>query len=152
MDDNNIFLLLAFFVALMWGLGPLRHKTYLNHISPLTLICIFSFIYFIATIPLIIYCKKQIHKDITMCNKWILLEIFIIVIVTSFIPYAINFWMLNKKPAHIVTALTFCAPIFTVLAALFIVDEHVHLLSIIGVLLIVIGAICIGYSSSSVHN
>lgn len=136
-------------ISFLWGLSPVIHKTVLNDISPQTALVGVSLFYTICTIVLAWIYRKQIHRDVTVhLTKWNIVFLAFTAIVCGFIANMLYFYMLKHHPSHIVSALIYSSPVFTLLIAYLFLREQISMMGLLGVLLITAGVVCIAFNKN----
>lgn len=138
-----LFLTYAITVAFLWGVAPITHKILLSNISPITFTCISMGIMATCAAIMFIACKKQVIKDIKKCEPNVILYFALATIITSFIPFMIYLYLMKDHPSHIVTAVTYSSPFFTLFLAWFFLKEPITFLGTVGVFLVIAGIICL---------
>lgn len=142
---NAIVLGLA--VAFLWGVSPILHKNLLKDMSRHSLMVFGSVIY---TICICIYAynhKQVISEDFGNISQK---SIVMLVLSSGICGFLASLWyyqLMRDHPSHIVTALTYSSPIFTLLLAELLLKEHSDTYSRIGILLITAGIVVL-----SKHN
>jgi transporter family protein len=127
------------FVALLWGISPIAHKTMIGKIDTKLVFVLNSVFYTLCIIGYTIYywdhfktqAPKLATKDLYMLGG--------ISIIMSFIPNILYFYLLKEHDSYVVSALVNSAPVFTVIISYFILKESMTKYSIGGVVLIIGG-------------
>ena len=105
--------------------------------------CLTGIAYSICILLYILYIKTQFLNDIKKINLFTLILIFISVFIGLFLSNILYFYLLKHNEPSVVIAITFSAPLFTLLGAYLILQEKMHIYGILGVLSIVLGIILI---------
>lgn len=64
-------------------------------------------------------------------------------ILSGFVANLIYLFVLKKHQSYLVSALIYAAPAFTLLLAYFLLKEDISVIGFIGVIMVIIGTICI---------
>lgn len=134
-------LIYSMFVALLWGISPIAHKTMIGKLDTKLVFVLNSVFYTLCIIGYTIYywdhfkthVPKLASKDIYVLGG--------ISIIMSFIPNILYFYLLKEHNSYVVSALVNSAPIFTVLISYFLLNENMTKYSIGGVMLIIGGIV-----------
>ncbi len=140
--------LIAVFIAFIFGVSPIIHKYIFNNVPSLTpqLLFIFGGIaYFLFTFVYAISKKQSIITNIKTIPLSMTL-LFLFGASLSFYANYLYFNIISKNPSHIVSSLIFISPIFTLILSYFLLKEEITITSIIGILLIVTGVIIVAVS------
>jgi uncharacterized membrane protein len=139
------FVVVALFIAFLWGVQPLIHKELLHEMSHHTVMMISNIIF---TVCLIIY--GYLYREIILddfkkleTNHWKLL--LFSAIICSFLTTIIYYDLMKHHKTYIVVALTYSAPIFTLFLAEYFLKEKISIESKVGVLLVVLGIMIMSY-------
>jgi len=141
-------IIVALLVSLLWGIDPVFHKIFLHKLSYKTVMAISSTFYFVFLIFFVVYNRKDIAKDAKLLNYKTLFFIGMTTLVTAFLANVMYFAILKNNKASIVSALIYSAPLFTVIFGYLFIKEHVSFVSLMGILLIVFGVICIAFGDN----
>jgi drug/metabolite transporter (DMT)-like permease len=131
------------FIALLWGVSPIAHKTMIGKMDTKMVFVLNSLFYTLCIIGYTIYywdhfkvtAPKLASKDVYMLGG--------ISILMSFIPNILYFYLLKHHDSYVVSALVNSAPIFTVLVSYFLLKDPINKYGIAGVILIIGGIICL---------
>lgn len=139
---------LSILTAVMWGVGALMENRVLSKLDRLTYYCIVGSLFAITSIIILAFNKKDVMKqlqDIRGDPKFILFVVStaFLASVLSFLVYFKAISIATKKNIHIIAALAFSAPLFTLFASIIIYKRLPNAISILGACLIVIGSVLI---------
>lgn len=146
---DPIALLIALLISFLWGLSPIIHKTVLYKISPHTALVLSSVFYTICTVGYAIYYKDEIIRDCKELNIKVALGMAFTAIVCGFVANVLYFDILKKYDSHIISALIYSAPLFTLVLAYLLLNEHITKGGLFGVLLISSGVVVLAYNRTS---
>jgi uncharacterized membrane protein len=139
------FIIVALFIALLWGIQPLLQKNLLHDISTHTILVLSNLIF---TVCLVIY--AYLYRQIILddfeklkTEHWKLL-IFSAVI-CSFLSTIIYYDLIKTHKPSIITALTYSAPIFTMLLGEYFLKETATVNAKFGIVLVVLGLSMMSY-------
>lgn len=134
---------LSVFVALLWAIGGIFQKQALSVISPTTLLVLGCIIYTPLVFLYGLYYRKHVIYEVKQLTPYLIGVITMFVALSMFYSIVLYYKLLQKHDVHKVTAVTFISPIFTLLLASLVLGERITLKSVVGVLLIVGGVVCI---------
>lgn len=134
-------MIIAFIIAIIWGINPIIHKLLLNDISYHTIIIFSGITFFIASLIYSYIYYKDIYKDINKENNKI-----IYIIICAFLGlFLANILYYNAlkytNNVSIITTITALYPLVTLLLSYFILYEKISIINFIGIILIMIGII-----------
>jgi drug/metabolite transporter (DMT)-like permease len=70
-------------------------------------------------------------------------------VITGFLANLLYFYILKDNDSYIVAALTYSAPVFTLVLAYLFLNERMTVLGVTGVLLIVLGVVAVAFNESA---
>lgn len=147
MDVQSI--TLAIVVAFLWGILPLFHKVLLKKISFKSIMLISSLVNIVFVLIFSFIYRKEIIADKQAWKPKSIVLIGFIALTTIFLANILYYTVLKTNPSYIVTVITYSAPIFTLIGAIFILKEHVTKVSLVGAFLIICGILLIGIGFQS---
>lgn len=145
---NKEALILALFIAFLWGMSPIIHKVALHKISPPTALVISSIFYMSCVVVYAMIYKDTIIKDVHALDVRIMCMLAFTSIVCGFLSNIIYFGIIKKYESHIVSALIYACPIFTLIFASLFLRERISRFGVIGVVLITLGVICLAFNKA----
>lgn len=136
---------LALVVAALWGCGPIVHKSLLSSdIDRSTILVVSGSLYFACLVVYgLMYRSARIRSDVPKITASAWAALCALALVCGLFANSVYLRLLHQQKVHAVTSLVFCAPIFTLLMAHFLLKERVTPLAIAGTGLIVAGVLCI---------
>jgi len=134
---------LSVFVALLWAIGGIFQKQALSVISPTTLMVLGCVVYTPLVLAYGLYHHKRVAYESKKLTPYLIGVVVLFVSISMFYSIVLYYNLLQKHEVHKVTAITFISPVFTLLFAFLLLGERITLRSVVGVLLIVVGVICI---------
>lgn len=134
---------LALFVGFLWGLSPIMHKYFLNHVSYKLILTLGSLTYFMCTILFAIYYWKDLIKESAKLTITSTSMIVLVSVVTAFMANIIYFYVLKSTKSYIVSALVYSSPLFTLLLSYMFMNERITLLSGMGCVVVFVGVLMI---------
>lgn len=137
------YVMVAIFIAFLWGVLPIIHKFLLRKYDKLTIMILFAFTYFICILGLITTTHKQLLRDLSKITVQDSLIICITSAITGFLANLIYYYVISKHESYIVEALISCSPLFTLGFAYFLLEEEINFIGVVGVFLITLGVVCI---------
>ena len=133
----------SLFIAFLWGIQPVIHKYILKSIDPKTIIILNTVFYSFCSIGFAIKYWRSVKKDWKKLTPIKLMWIGIAAIISGFVANLIYLFVLKKHQSYLVSALIYAAPAFTLLLAYFLLKEDISVIGFIGVIMVIIGTICI---------
>jgi transporter family protein len=138
-----MFYFYALLVSFFWGIIPIIYKVLLNRLNNVTVMAITTIFYIILLMILIFYNRDIVIDDLNKITNHEYLWIFIATFFGVFLGNYLYYYLLKHGEVAILTALMYTAPIFTLLGAYFILNDKISKISLIGILLVVSGVVCI---------
>lgn len=137
----------ALLIAFLWGLSPVMHKVALTDISPQTTLVVSSAFYTVCTVAFAVYFKDKIAKDVygglSMRN---ILFLAFTSIVCGFFTNILYFSILKQNQSHIVSALIYSSPVFTLIMAYLLLRERITFAGFLGIILITFGVVLVAFN------
>jgi uncharacterized membrane protein len=144
----NNYIFFAFIIAIIWGVSPVLFKYYIKHhnIPTYIIILIQSLVYLFASlIYILIYKTNNIYHDLNHSLNHIPL-LSLISLFSVYIANVLYLISLQKDVnVNLMSVFTGLYPILTLIFAFFILQETLSYNTLIGILLILIGILCIFY-------
>lgn len=132
-------------LSFLWGLLPAVHKAVLNNNTHHHVVMVISGLaYFFALLVFIIMNNKLLITEGKKIKPSVVIYLAVATICCTFTGSLIYYYALSNYDSHIVTAIAYSCPVFTLIFAYLFLKEDIHILGFIGVLLIVSGVVCIG--------
>ena len=138
----------SLFVAALWGLSPLLDRTVLQRsgCSPVTVMVVGLACYALSLSAYALWHGRSIARDIR--SRLSAADVGLIALASVGTGFVGNLVYLNalrraEGSAPAVSALVYCAPLFTLLFAVLLTGERVGALAAGGILLIVAGVACV---------
>jgi len=136
------------FIALLWGVSPIAHKTMIGKIDTKMVFILNSMFYTLCIIGYTIYYWKHLKTEVPKLTSKDIYTVGGISIIMSFIPNILYFYLLKHHDSYLVSALVNSAPIFTVLVSYFLLKNPISNYGIFGVILIIGGIICLSFNEN----
>ena len=130
-------------IALFWGISPIAHKKLLNNMDTKFVLIASGLFYSFSLLIYTFYYWNDFKKEYAKVEYKNLYYLAIISIILSFIPNILYFYLLKKHDTSVVSALINSAPIFTILVSFFILGDKINKYEFAGIVLIILGIICI---------
>jgi uncharacterized membrane protein len=144
---DYLFFALGLLVSLLWGLSPIITKHVLTEVSVETSMVINGIIYSTCIFLYAYQHRSVVSKDIhNITRKTFLLMVFS-AIICGFLANTLFNHLMQGHKSHIVTALTYSSPIFTLFLANLLLDEKSDMYSKLGVFLITSGIVSLAFAS-----
>jgi uncharacterized membrane protein len=131
----------AVLTAVMWGVAAIMEKKSLNLISPVLLFIVAGIVFGAGSLLTLCFYWTEVVKSIkglTVYNKcYIVATVLMALVVSNYFYFkAIQ----SNNQTHIIAALTFSAPLFTLMLTSYFLHQRVTQTNIIGILMIVGGS------------
>lgn len=133
----------SMFVALLWGVSPIAHKTMIGKMDTKMVFVLNSAFYTLCIIGYTVYYWNHFKEQAPKIESKNLYYLGAISIAMSFLPNILYFYLLKHHDSYVVSALVNSAPIFTVLVSYFILNEKISKYGLMGIMLIIGGIICL---------
>jgi drug/metabolite transporter (DMT)-like permease len=143
------YIYVALFVAFLWGIHPILNKILLGKFNVPTVLVLSHFVYFLAVLIFIYLNYSEIAKDIKKVNSQDILILISVSLGAGFLANLLFYYVLKSHESSLVSALVFSSPIFTLIVAYFFMKEELNNFGILGILLIVLGVVCIAYNDGN---
>jgi drug/metabolite transporter (DMT)-like permease len=135
--------MLSMAVALLWAIGGLLQKYVLRTIGPKSLLVYSGVMYTVMIVVYWVIHKKEVHGEIGKLNTKIVVSMLAFVFLSNFLAFVIFNTLLVNHDVYKVTALTYVAPVFTVVLAAAVLGERPHPVAYLGVVLVFLGCLCV---------
>jgi drug/metabolite transporter (DMT)-like permease len=142
------YILSSLLIGFLWGISPIIQKRLLKRFDKISLMLIFSLIYFLMLLLTAVFYQNTIVKDFNAFSRQ---DIFIIIAYVTFTIFLTNILILEvlkNHDSHIVAALEGTSPLFTLLVVYLFFDENITRVGALGVLFIVFGIVLIAFNDS----
>lgn len=134
---------LSFLVAAMYGLSTVIEKYVLKTFSPHYLYILSGLIFGIASLIYLCFHYDDFVHNIMIPEKkkhcLVVIGILLAMVIPMYIWY--NVLHTNSSKTHVISAISFSAPMFTLLFVALFLDENITRGNIIGVMLVVAGTV-----------
>lgn len=139
----EIYIVVALFIAFLWGLHPIVNKYLLNKYEPFTIMLLASLVYFISMAVVSTIWMKEIKSDLNKMTTTDFTVLSLLAFFAIFIANTLYYYILRGNTSSIVSALIFSGPAFTLIISYFILKEKLSLYGLLGILSIILGVILI---------
>lgn len=142
-------IVIALFIAFLWGSAPVLHKIIYNSksISPETIIVSGGIIYFLCIMVYFLANKEVVLDEILTVDRSTVMILLFNSLVAGFLANYLYYHIIKKYPGHVVSALIYSAPFFTLLLTFIFLQENISSISALGVLMIVSGVFLLTHHS-----
>jgi len=136
-------------VSFLWAVAPIIHKQVFKlGLHPNSMMAFGGFAYLAVLSMWALYNWKNIRPDIKYLADWrVVALISASAIFTALLSSLIYYHLIKEHAAHLVTAITYTSPFFTLFLSWWLLKENITPFSIVGVALIVLGVILISVQS-----
>jgi uncharacterized membrane protein len=137
-------------IAFLWGVLPVIHKTVLATVSHHTVLVMSSVFYMVCTVAYAIIYRRQIAEGIRSIQTSHVFYIAVGAIVCGFLANVLYYNVLKdpKNDSHIVSALIYASPVFTLILAYLLLHERIRFMGFLGVVTITIGVVFLAFNGS----
>jgi drug/metabolite transporter (DMT)-like permease len=133
--------LIALIISLIGGSFVIVQKYLLNHgIQWKAMITVNSLFFFVFGIVFSYYYRHEIVPEVKRFNWKIISVLGLSILLATFVGSILNYKLLERNDAFIVSGLTLAAPIFTLLFAKLFLKEDVSCKGVLGVLVMLAGS------------
>lgn len=144
-------LVISLIISFIWGIEPVIHKHLLESVNKKVMFVVGGFAFTACLVIFYIFNMNEVNTDF---KKMTFNEIFwtsITMIFVAFVANLLYFYILKKNDSHIVSALIYSSPFFTLVFAYFFLHERITLLGLMGVVFIILGVVCIAFNEKQTH-
>ena len=135
----EIYILIALFIAFLWGLHPIVNKYLLNKYEPFTIMLLASLVYFGTMVVVSILRWNEIQRDLNKMSTYDFTILSLLAFFAVFVANTLYYYILRGHTSSIVSALIFSGPAFTLVISYFILKEKLSLYGLLGILSIILG-------------
>jgi drug/metabolite transporter (DMT)-like permease len=133
--------LIALVIALFGGSFVIVQKYLLNNgIQWKAMLAINSFFFFAFGMVFTYYYRHEIVPEIKRFNRKIFIILGLSILFSTFMGSILNYKLLERNKAYIVSGLTLVAPIFTLIFAKLFLGEDINCKAALGIVVILIGS------------
>jgi len=143
------YVLVALLISLLWGTSPLVYKHLLSRYNPITIIIFSGVIYAACVFVFGCFHMNILLEDYNRMNGNDIWWIALTAIFAVFIANVLQITVLKDANASVVSPIIYTCPIFTLLLAYMFFNAEPNRYCILGVLLIVLGVLCISVCSNT---
>jgi len=139
------FIIITLVIAFLWGLQPLVQKSLLKDLSSHSVLLVSNIIFSVCLVVYSYFYREVILEDFKKLEShhWKLL--LFSAIICSFLTSITYFELIKNHKSSIIMALTYSAPVFTVLLGEIFLHENVHTNAMIGVYITALGLAIMSY-------
>ena len=145
---HHKYILIAIFVALLWGIAPILLKRLVTKFDKITILVIDGLLYFLFLLLIGYKYYDKIVKDIPKINAFDVSLMFFTAVITGLMGNLIYMLLLEGHDSYIITALVSISPFFTLVLAYFFTKEKITLWGLMGTVLIIAGILMISYNDT----
>lgn len=152
METSTQFWGISLVIICIWGAIPILLKQLVQKHTAYPVMLISALMFgCVGVLLTMFHARKQVSKVIKNFSKLEWLSLAFIVIAGSFFANMLYMWALERYNSAILVTVTSIFPLVTVLLGFWIFKEHLSLLTMLGILLIVTGVMCLSYSNRDYH-
>lgn len=141
-------ILIAFFIAILWGFQPIVHRYALVRVSGPFILLISAVTYFIAVMAYIYFWKwPDVSKDLVHSRKFIPILSMTTLIGLFFANLVYLYSIKHASNVNIVVTISALYPVVTLILASIFLKETLHPLGLIGFFMILAGIAILLYTS-----
>jgi drug/metabolite transporter (DMT)-like permease len=143
---HHRYILIAIFVAFLWGLAPILLKRLVAKFDKMTILVLDGFLYFFFLLFIGYKYYDKIVKDIPKIDGFDISLMFLTAVITGLLGNLIYMFLLEGHDSYIITALVSISPFFTLILAYYFTTENITMWGAMGTVLIVSGILMISYN------
>ena len=145
---HHKYILIAIFVALLWGIAPILLKRLVTKFDKMTILVLDGILYFLVLLLFGYKYYDKIIKDIPKIDAIDASLMFFTAVITGLMGNLIYMLLLEGHDSYIITALVSISPFFTLVLAYFFTKEKITIWGLMGTVLIVAGILMISYNDT----
>jgi uncharacterized membrane protein len=136
-------------IAFLWGILPVIHKYVLATVSQHAVLVISSAFYMVCAMVYAVVYRKDIAHGIQHINWRHVASIAFGAVVCGFVANVLYYNVLKESDneSHIVSALIYASPAFTLILAYLVLHERIRFMGFLGVVTITIGTVFLAFNS-----
>lgn len=140
----------ALIIAFLWGSAPILHKFMFNTkpISPETIVVVGGAVYFLCIVLYFLYHRKLVITEMQVVDRNTVMILLFNALVAGFFANYLYYHIIKRYPGHMVSALIYSAPFFTLILAYTFLQEDITPLSFVGVMMIVSGVCLLTFNKA----
>jgi drug/metabolite transporter (DMT)-like permease len=139
-------IVLAVFIACLWGISPIIFKYVLGDVDMKVIMVLTALFYIICVVFYAIPSWRSIYNNIKKINRMHLLLIAVNAAILTFLANLLFLIALkNNSQTYAVTAVAFCAPLFSLLIAFLFLNQQISWAHMIGMALTVGGIFILSF-------
>lgn len=140
----------ALIIAFLWGSAPIMHKFIFNTrpISPETIVVVGGAVYAACIVFYFLYHRKLVLSEMKVVDKSTVMMMLFNALVAGFFANYLYYHIIKRYPGHMVSALIYSAPFFTLILAYIFLQEDISAWSALGIALIVSGVLLLTTNKS----
>jgi len=146
---KTIYILMSLFTSFLWGLSPVIQKHLLQKFDKRTLMLFYASANILFIVLLLSFFNNNLYSDIKTINTYDIFLISTYTFFTIFMANLIFLEVLKYNNSHEVAAIEGIYPFFTLLLAYLFLKEKITAFGILGVILVVLGVICISMNDTN---
>uniref|UniRef100_A0A6C0DCA0 EamA domain-containing protein n=1 Tax=viral metagenome TaxID=1070528 RepID=A0A6C0DCA0_9ZZZZ len=146
---KTIFVLMSLFTSFLWGLSPVIQKHLLQKFDKRSLMLFYASANIFFITMLICFFDNKLYADIKTINTYDIFLISVYTFFTIFLANLIFLEVLKYNNSHEAAAIEGIYPFFTLLLAYLFLKEKITAFGILGVILVVLGVICISMNDTN---
>lgn len=146
---KTIYLLMSLFTSFLWGLSPVIQKHLLDKFDKRSLMLFYASANIFFVVLMLSFFNNKLYSDIKSINTYDIFLISAYTFFTIFMANLIFLEVLKYNNSHEVAAIEGIYPFFTLLLAYLFLKEKITVFGILGVILVVLGVICISFNDSN---
>ena len=143
---HHRYILIAIFVAFLWGLAPILLKRLVAKFDKITILVLDGFLYFFFLLLIGYKYYDKIVKEIPKINGFDISLMFLTAVIAGLFGNLIYMLLLEGHDSYIITALVSISPFFTLVLAYYFTTEKITMWGAMGTLLILSGILMISYN------
>jgi len=145
---HHSYILIAIFVALLWGIAPILLKRLVSKFDKMTILVFNGILYFLVLLLIGYNYYHKIVKDIPKIDAYDVSLMFFTAVITGLMGNLTYMLLLEGHDSYIITALVSISPFFTLILAYLFTKENITIWGAMGTVLIILGILMISYNDT----
>ena len=143
------YILVAFLIAIIWGLSPIMYKHLLDKYHPTSVLAFVSIAYFICIFVMGCCNHQSIMADYNKIDFNDICWVILVSVSGLFLANILQVTVLKDNDPSVVSPIIYSCPLITLLAVYILFNTTMNLPCLIGAFFIVTGVLCISMCSDN---
>ena len=143
------YILVAFLIAIIWGLSPIMYKHLLDRYHPTSVLAFVSIAYFICVFVMGCCNHQSILEDYNKIDFYDVCWVILVSVSGLFLANILQVTVLKDNDPSIVSPIIYSCPLITLLAVYLLFNTTLNMECLFGSFLIISGVLCISMCSDN---